>query len=438
MPDRPLKALVKSPFSIMSGYGNDGFGILRALSEWGCDVYAQPTWLDVPIPRDLMPVFGKELRPPFDLLINHWDPAHLSITREARGCSRVAVAWTMWEFAGGPGPQPCRRHLRNPAADCPPASECPRCRPGPVSGLVPHCKGRTKMASALKWFDLVLGYDPVSLDALSPFIPPKVASGILQGGFDAREWKFRERDWSAEPGTRFGFLMHGALNARKAPWTAIEAFNQLKFEKPGPGPDGFGDATLALHTNAPGLIFPELNGPFEGQRIRVFVDAFDKATLEDFYYSGHCLLSPSRGEGKNLPGLEMSATGGVVAGTDFGGHKQWLNGDIGYPLDYELGPTFEQFPWAAHDAKVSVAHLKEQLWHIYTHRAEARRKAELASRLVPQMCDWSVVVEDLFRRIRDTVPVVGPQVYDKAMACRREAESRRRPPMASDGWWRPA
>jgi len=427
MSERPLKVLLKSPFSQFSGYGTDGFGILRALQEWGCEVYPQPVWLDVPVPRDLMPLFTRELRPPFDLLINHWDPAHLSITREARGCSRAAVAWTMWEFASGPGPYPCRRHLRDPKSDCPPTDQCPKCKPGPVSGLVPHCKGRSKLRESLRWFDLVLGYDEVSLEALSSVIPAKTASGILQGGFDSREWKFAERDWSSEPGARFGFIMHGALNARKCPWTAIEAFNQLKFERPGPGPDGFGDATLALHTNAPGLLFPELNQPFEEQRIRVFVDAFDKPTLQEFYHSAHVLLAPSRGEGKNLPALEMQATGGVVAGTDFGGHKQWLNGDWAYPLAYTLEPTFERFPWAAHDARVSVAHMKDVLWHIYTHRAEARRKAELAAQFIPQMCDWAVVIENLFRRVRDSVPRVGPQIYDKAMACRREAEQARMP-----------
>jgi hypothetical protein len=321
---------------------------------------------------------------------------------------------TMWEFASGPGPWP-------------------NGRPGPVSGLVPHCKGRSKLPANLRWFDLLLGYDEVSLEALEPYIPGRVHRGILQGGFDSREWKPAERDWS---GGRFGFIMHGALGARKCPWTAIEAFNHLKHEKPGPYPDGFGDATLALHTNAPGLLFPELNEPFKDQRIRVFVDAFDKPTLEEFYRSGHCLLSPSRGEGKNLPALEMQATGGVVAATDFGGHKQWLGGDWGYPLDYAMQATFGTHPWAAHDARVSVETMKDALWHIYTHRDEARRKGALAARMIPQMCDWAVVLENLFRRIRDTVPGPGPQIYDKAMACRREAEEERMPALASDGWWR--
>jgi glycosyltransferase involved in cell wall biosynthesis len=410
----PLRVLVKSPFSSFSGYGTDGFGLLRALRDWGCDVYPQPTWLDVPIPRDLLPLFGRELRPPFDLLINHWDPAHLGITREARACSRVAVAWTMWEMTNGPGPWP-------------------NGKPGPVSGLVPHCRGRSRLPSTLRWFDMVLGYDEVSLAVLAPYIPRKVHAGVLQGGFDAREWKYTDRDWH---GGRFGFLMHGALNARKQPWVAIEAFNRLKYDRPGPYPDGFDDATLALHTNAPGLLFPELNEPFKDQRIRVFVDAFDKLTLEDFYRAGHCLLAPSRGEGKNLPALEFCATGGAVAVTDFGGHRQWMSGDWAYPLAYELTPTFEKFPWAAHDAKVSVEHMKDVLWHVYTHRDEARRKGELASRVIPQMCDWPVVLESLFRRIRDTVPGPGSRVYDKAMACRREEEASGVPELVPGGWRR--
>jgi glycosyltransferase involved in cell wall biosynthesis len=399
---RPLKVLVKSPFSQYSGYGTDGFGLVEALDRWGCDVYAQPTWLDVPIPRNLLPVFAKELNAPFDLLINHWDPSHLEITREARLCSRVAVAWTMWEFAGGPG------------------------KDGkPVSGLVPLCERRSTMRSRLRWYDMVLGYDDVSLAALEPYIPRKVHSGVLQGGFSAPEWKPVERDWT---GDRFGFLMHGALNDRKCPWTVIEAFNQLKFEQP-----EFEGATLALHTSAPGTLFPELNGPLAAQRIRVFVDAFDNATLHEFYRSGHCLLSPSRGEGKNLPALEMQATGGVVAATDFGGHTQWLNADYAYPLDYVLKPSFEDKPWAAHDARVSVEHMKETIWHIYTHRAEAKRKGELASRIIPQMCDWQVVLEALFRRIADQVTGPGPQVAAQAFACRREPDEM--PELAPGGRW---
>jgi glycosyltransferase involved in cell wall biosynthesis len=381
----------------------DGFGLIRALHEWGCDVYPQPVWLDVPIPRDLLPLFAKELRAPFDLTVNHWDPSHLFITEEARRSTRVAVAWTMWEFAGGPG-----KDGRG------------------VSGLVPHCEGRSKLRGNLKWFDMVLGYDDISVAALEPYIGRRAYRGALQGGYESRLWRPVDRDWH---GDRFQFLMHGALNQRKAPWTAIEAFNQLKIERP----EEFDAARLAVHTSVPGDIFPELNQVFIDKGMRFFVQSFTQEEVQQFYASGHCLLAPSRGEGKNLPALEFMTTGGVVAATRFGGHTQWLNEDYAYGLDYDLTPTFEKCPWGAHDAKVSVEHLKERMWHIFTHRDEARRKAELAHRTIPLMCDWQVVVENLFRRIRDNVEKVGPLLYDQAMATRqdrREQDESQRSPLA--------
>lgn len=431
-------------------YGSDGFGLLRALHEWGCDVYPQPTWLDVPVPHDLLPLFGKTLRPPFDLLINHWDPDHLSITREARQACRVAVAWSMWEFAAAPPEvkKPCRAHAPCQACGMPKTahgqstysqpqhsfrpsymrdnavgqSDCPDCR-HVDSGFYPHAQNLRKgkenegLRERLQWFDMVLGYDEVSLSAFAPFIPSHVHGGVLQGGYESKLWKPVERDWH---GDRFQFIMHGALNQRKAPWTAIQAWHKLKAEKG----EAFAGARLALHTSLPGVLFPELNPSFEHVGIKVFCSAIDMAGLRDFYAAGHCLLAPSRGEGKNLPALEFMTTGGAVAATNFGGHVNWLSDDWAYPLDYQLGPTFASCPWGAHDAKVSEDHLADVIWHIYTHREEARQKALRAQEVIPKMCDWSVVVENLFRRIRDTVTSnnVGPQVYDKAMACRRGPE----------------
>lgn len=414
MPDERLKVLVKSPFSGYSGYGNDGFGLLRALDRWGCDVYPQPMWVDVPIPKDLLHLFGKVLMPPFDITINHWDPEHLHITREARQCCRVAVAWTMWEFSPPPegALKPCKRHQAENLVMGEPG--CPDCKPPVMSGFTGFKAGQGTMFSRLRWFDMVLGYDEVTLAAVEPYRPRKVAASVLQGGYDSGDWKYYERDWGSD---NFGFCMHGQLGSRKQPWVTVEAFSKLKYEKP----EEFAGARLSLHTNTPGHLFPELNVPWEPLRMRVYCDSFDRPTLQQFYEAHHVLLAPSRGEGKNLPALEFMTTGGAVAATNYGGHTQWLGGDWAYPLAYTLQATYGNKPWAAQDARVSVEHLAEVIWHIYTHRSEARRKAELARDYIIKTCDWQVVIENLFRRVRDTVTSnsVGPQVYDKAMRCRK-------------------
>jgi glycosyltransferase involved in cell wall biosynthesis len=365
--------------------------------NWGCDVYLQPMWTDAPLPPDIAALYTRQLEPPFDLTINHWDPGSLQIGRESRAMTRLAVAWTMWEFMPSPLPHG-------------------------LSGLVPHCAHRGTLRSRLKWYDAVLGYDQVSCASLAPYVPDGVALGQLQGGFDSSEWRPVERDWT---GDRFGFAMHGALNQRKCPWTLIEAFRSLKDEEP-----GFDGATLSMHTMTPGL-FPELNEILKDYKIRVWMEPWSPETLRAFYAAQHCLVYPSRGEGKNVPALEFLATGGTCAVTNFGGHTVWLRDDIAYPLDYVLTPTFPHRPDGAHDARVSVEHLKERLWHIYTHRAEAREKGELGSRLIPQMCDWAVVVERLWDKLADLVPGPGEVVRDLAHKARTEKLGDRDPHWSS-------
>jgi glycosyltransferase involved in cell wall biosynthesis len=382
-----MRVLIKSPFSMFSGYGQDGWGLARALHRWGCDVYLQPTWVDVPVPHDLLPLLGKQLDPPFDLLINHWDPSNLFITPEARQCARMAVAWTMWEFA-----------------------------PDPVngqSGLIPICKNRSSLRKRLKWFDLVLGYDQVTMASLDPYIPKHVAKGVLLGGYESADWKFARRDWHGE----FMFGMHGALNNRKQPFMVLEAFRRLKSEHP----EEFAGARLAFHTMTPPL-FPELTPLLEQYRIKVFFEAWDHDTLQKFYEATHCLVYPSHGEGKNVPALEHMTTGGVVIHTNYGGPEQWLREDLAYPLDYEMVPlplrgNPEHGP---HWAQPSMDDLMATMWHVFTHRDEARLKGELASRVIPAQLDWAKVCEDLFRRIRDLCPHNGELIYNLAYACRRD------------------
>lgn len=306
--------------------------------------------------------------------------------------------------------------------------DCPQCKPPLHSGFEGF-EGkigfkRATLRDRLRWFDIALGYDETSAQCLAPFVPPKTRLGVLQGGYDSGDWKPADRDWF---GDRFGFMMHGQLGSRKQPWVAIQAWHKVKEEHP-----EFAPAYMSLHTSAPGHIFPELNGPFEKSRIKVYVEAWDRPTLQEFYGGHHVLLAPSRGEGKNLPALEAATTGAVPCVSRVGGHMQWAGGDWAYIMDGTLEPTFGDKPWGARDVRVSVDDMAAMFWHIFTHRTEARDKATLAQEIIPKTCDWQVVVENLFRRVRDLVSSngVGPAVYDRAMRCRLEDNAlAERPPL---------
>ena len=139
-------------------------------------------------------------------------------------------------------------------------------------------------------------------------------------------------------------------------------------------PDDFGKhATLSLH-NLAGGIPDELNNFMP--KVKVFQETFDHQRLHDFYALNHMLLAPSLGEGKNLPALEMLATGGTVAASTVGGHTMWLRDDIAYPLPWEKLPLHgERMPKGPQVAQVSVASLKAAMWDAYSDRATAKARA---------------------------------------------------------------
>jgi glycosyltransferase involved in cell wall biosynthesis len=182
----------------------------------------------------------------------------------------------------------------------------------------------------LKDFDLVVGYDAVSTGALAPYVSTNAAT--VQGGYWPQKWPARPRDWNRT----LNFCMVGALGPRKDPFVAIDAFKELRAEHPGL------DIALHIKTVTPGL-HSRLMDVVRG--LKIFYEVWPEDVLRDFYYSQHVLLAPSRGEGKNLPALEMLSTGGTVMATNFGGHTQWLSSAmIGYPLDYSLGPGQSGLP----------------------------------------------------------------------------------------------
>ena len=369
-----MKILVRVPLSIYSGYGNDGLGLVRALKDWGCDVRIEPTIVQPPIPQDLADLLTLPLDAPFDLMITHVDPGALSASVEHKQATPIHVAWSMWEYSN--------------------------------FGNLP---GRSKLKKRLQNFDALVGYDDVTVECFKPYFKKPILK--VQGGFVPDDWEYIKRDWTSE---RFGFCMIGQLHTRKDPFVAIKAFQELKQEHP----EEFAPAELHLKTNIPGLhsameqVIPKL---------RIHYDVWDHETMLAFYSKQHVLLSPSRGEGKNMPALEFMSTGGAVIATNWAGHTQWLDKSYSYPLDYTLAPVDGDSP-NTYNARADVKHLKELMLQTFRNRAETKQKGDLAARTIPQLCSWDAVVERLFLQIKNNVPG-GDTMWAKAIECRKDSDS---------------
>lgn len=377
----PPKVLMRIPVSPNSGYGNDGIQFTQALVRAGVDVRLHPTHIAPPLPVDVAYLLTKPLDAPFDIFINHVDPAQLEVTPEARAASDITIAHTMWEFES-----------------------------------LGNLKGRGSIRQRLKNYDLLLGYSDTTIKALSPYVNSKKTKvAMLQGGYDPKLWPEVERDWFSP---RFSFIMHGNLNLRKDPHVAIQAYVELKDEYP----EEFESVEMHIHTSDKGIpkimetVIPNL---------RIHYETWPQSMVREFYKSGHVLISPSHGEGKNLPCLEMLSTGGSVIATAFSGHLNWLSDAYSYPLNCSIVPVDkvrygEDCKWAAADKD----HLKELMLHTFRNRGEVKRKGELGAQLIPQMCSWDKVVQDLFRTIADVLPEKGRPLKFRFDQIQKDNEAR--------------
>jgi glycosyltransferase involved in cell wall biosynthesis len=349
-----MKFLIKSPFDSMSGYGNDGRGIARSLAAMGHDVHLYPMSVACPIDQVTAALLTKWPDPPYDIEIVHAPPKLLVTEREREAVKRV-IGWTMWEW----------EQLRD------------------FEGTDDET-ARADFGEHMRDFDLLLNYDEVTATALDPLTVTPTT--ILQGGYDPSIWAgaTTKRDWDADP---FRFVMVGRMDKRKNPWLAVRAFAQLKDEHP----DFNAELHLKSHHHA---IPPGLAGRWPG--LVSHAAWWPQLKMREFYMSMHCLLAPSTGEGKNVPALEAMTTGMPVIATDYGGHRQWLRSDYGYPLRWS--PKEYSIGWAADP---DLEHLKELMWHVYTHRYEAKRKGELAARTIPAMCSWDAVMHRFMARVAE-------------------------------------
>lgn len=352
-----LKLLLKTPVTPYSGYGNDGIGLTRSLLRRGVDLYLQPLYCNPPLPRYVAELLTRRLDAPFDVILVHTslDTQDFASLPEVRRATKFLVGWSMWEYTT-------------------------------FDNM--HKEARETLKERLSHFDVLIGYDSVTCEALKEYAPD-IPILSLQGGYMPEEWSFIDRDWFSD---RFGFFMEGQLHERKDPFVAIEAFRQLKAECP-----DFEGAELHLKTNVPGL-HPAMEEVIP--KLRVHYATWPVELLREFYARQHCLLAPSRGEGKNVPALQFMSTGGLTIATGWAGHTVWQDPSYCYALDYELRPVSSDTPRCL-NARASVDHLKELMLKAYRERGESKRMGSLAAQVIPQSCSWDAVLERLFLQLKE-------------------------------------
>lgn len=346
-----MRILLRGPYTPYSGYGNDLLGLAAALDRLREDVHPNAVYVMPPLPDEVARLFTKEPATRYDVCVEHVPPFDLRPPPGLREmCDRI-VGWTMWE------------QTVFSAAD-----------------MKGHGQGRWPWTE----LDHILCYDQVSKGALDGY-SAKPSKSVLQGGVDPTGLEYHERDWAG----RFVFGMLGELTPRKDPFVAIEAFRELRLDGLLP------DAELHLKTSKKGL-HPSMLDWCPG--LVLHAEVWSVKQVHDWLRQVHVLLAPSRGEGKNLPALEIMLTGGTVIATNWGGHMGWMHPDYAYPLDYRLEPVAGGSE--SLQARASKEHMKQLLVKTYENRGEVRRKGEIASRTIRQSHSWDSVARRLLAFLR--------------------------------------
>lgn len=339
------------PYNAYTGYGNDLLGLAKALDAAGVDVVPVATSIMTGLPPEVAKLFCKDPAGKFDVLLRHVPPFDQAVPDYTRSKADLIVGWSMWE-----------------------QSELNR------ADMRGHRQGRRPW----KNLDMLLAYDQVSMGAFEHY-DSRVPMKLLQGGIWADKWEYVERDWF---GT-FKFCMLGELHMRKDPFVAIDAYRELR------DAGELKDSEFHLKTSVPGL-HPAIGELIPG--VHIHCGMWSPQRVREFVESSHVLLSPSKGEGKNLPALEIQLSGGVAVCTGWGGPQMWQHRSYSPVLDYELVPIGPGS--TSMQAAASKEHLKEIMLDLYENRAKAKEMGRIASGVIRKMCDWPKVVETLLLHLK--------------------------------------
>jgi hypothetical protein len=129
---------------------------------------------------------------------------------------------------------------------------------------------------------------------------------------------------------------------------------------------------------------------------------FPHYQLGALYRSADCFVSPSRGEGWNMPLMEAMACGLPAIATDWGAHTEFLSEEIAYPLRIRKTvpaiakcPYYKGFSWADPDPE----HLRFLLREVYENREEAARRGRAAAAEMARRWTWDHTAQRVAERL---------------------------------------
>lgn len=142
----------------------------------------------------------------------------------------------------------------------------------------------------------------------------------------------------------------------------------------------------------------------ESARIVVMINPeFTGYQMGSLYRSADCFVLPTRGEGWGQPVLEAMACGLPVISTGWSGVADFLDEEVGYPIEYRMTPAearcvyYDGFDWAEPDE----GHLRARMREVAGSLDLARLKGAKAAQRVAEKYTWEHAAQRIAARLRE-------------------------------------
>lgn len=356
-----MRVVLRAGFDRFSGYGNDAVDLAINMQRLGADVLPMPMSLLPGLPREFLKMLEQDPRGRKDVAMTFAPPYDIRPWEFVKMAEK-AVGYSMWE----------RTPILPDEFDGHGWSDDDALGWGSAPGQ-----------DAWKGLAHMFVTCPMNKAAFRN-VDATVPLSVVPCGIEEKDWPFQRRDAQEQ----MQFLMIGMLGGRKVPFVLLDAWRDLKRERP-----DF-DARLRLHTLARGL-HPKIVDVYPD--VEISQHPLDRPGLIRLYHESDVLVSVSRGEGNNKPAMEFMATGGTVIASDWSGHQNWLHPDITYGLPGALEPSIGQPN--AEDFAVDVEALKKALLAAWENRADTVRRGERAAVWIRETLTWPVVVDRMLKTL---------------------------------------
>ena len=232
-------------------------------------------------------------------------------------------------------------------------------------------------------------------------IPPE-RIGIVPEGVDPFMYRPRERE---EKHGAFRFLSVGKWEKRKGQAELLRAWAEV-FR-------GVKDVELVVSWHNPFLTDFSVENEIRKLNlgtmppITLVGNIPHEQAMAELYASADAFVLPTRGEGWGLTIMEAMASGLPVITTRYSAITDYAHDDIAYLIDVErMVPVHDEpfFPVPGEQgewAEIDYEQLKELLWHVYTHRDEARCTGLKASKEVLNKWTWDHAAEKALALLHD-------------------------------------